>query len=60
MQFFCVQMHLKFVLLIHKVISGLISTIEKEEVILEKSLAAEEKLNIFLDQVFDNLQLEPK
>jgi len=34
-------------------------TSEKEEVILEKSLAAEEKLNIFLDQVFDNFQLEP-
>ena len=34
-------------------------TIEKEEVILEKSLIAEEKLNTFLDQVFDNLQLEP-
>jgi len=34
-------------------------TVEKEEVILEKSLIAEEKLNIFLDQVFDNLQLEP-
>ena len=34
-------------------------TIEKEEVILEKSLIAEEKLNIFLDQVFDDLQLEP-
>ena len=33
-------------------------TVEKEEVILEKSLVAEEKLNIFLDQVFDNLQLE--
>ena len=32
-------------------------TTEKEEVILEKSLVAEEKLNIFLDQVFDNLQL---
>ena len=31
---------------------------EKEEVILEKSLVAEAKLNIFLDQVFDNLQLE--
>ena len=31
---------------------------EKEEVILEKSLIAEEKLNTFLDQVFDNLQLE--
>ena len=34
-------------------------TTEKEEIILEKSLIAEEKLNIFLDQVFDNLHLEP-
>ena len=34
-------------------------TSEKEEVILEKSLVAEEKLNIFLDQVLDNAQLEP-
>ena len=34
-------------------------TSEKEEIILEKSLVAEEKLNIFLDQVFDNFQLEP-
>ena len=34
-------------------------TIEKEEIILEKSLVAEEKLNIFLDQVFDHFQLEP-
>ena len=34
-------------------------TSEKEEIILEKSLIAEEKLNTFLDQVFDNLQLEP-
>ena len=33
-------------------------TTEKEEVILEKSLIAEEKLNMFLDQVFYNLQLE--
>jgi phospholipase/carboxylesterase len=33
---------------------------EKEEIILEKSLEAEEKLTIFLDQVFNNLQLEPK
>ena len=32
---------------------------EKEEIIFEKSLAAEEKLNIFLDQIFDNFQLEP-
>ena len=29
---------------------------EKEDVILEKSLLAEKKLNIFLDQIFDNLQ----
>ena len=34
-------------------------TSEKEEVILEKSLMAEEKLNTFLDQVFDNFQLDP-
>ena len=34
-------------------------TVEKEEVILEKSLVAEEKLNTFLDQVFDSFQLEP-
>ena len=34
-------------------------TSEKEEVILEKSLMAEEKLNTFLDQVFDNFELEP-
>ena len=34
-------------------------TSEKEEIILEKSLIAEKKLNTFLDQVFDNLQLEP-
>ena len=33
-------------------------TSEKEEIILEKSLIAEEKLNIFLDQVSDDLQLE--
>ena len=32
---------------------------DKEEVILEKSLVAEAKLNIFLDQVLDNFQLEP-
>ena len=35
-------------------------TSEKEEVIFEKSLVAEEKLSKFLDQVFNNLQLEPK
>ena len=33
---------------------------EKEEIILEKSLEAEEKLNLFLDQVLKNFQLEPK
>jgi len=33
---------------------------EKEEVILEKSLEAEKKLNIFLDQVLDNYHLQPK
>jgi len=32
---------------------------DKEEVILEKSLLAEEKLSKFLDQVLDNYQLEP-
>ena len=32
---------------------------EKEEIILEKSLLAEEKLSLFLDQVFNNHQLEP-
>ena len=31
---------------------------DKEEVILEKSLVAEEKLDTFLDQVLDNFQLE--
>ena len=31
---------------------------EKEETMFEKSLAAEEKLNTFLDQVINNLQLE--
>ena len=34
-------------------------TSEKEEIIFEKSLIAEEKLSKFLDQVFDNYQLEP-
>ena len=33
---------------------------EKEELILEKSLIAEEKLSIFLDQVSENFQLELK
>jgi len=32
---------------------------DKEELILEKSLEAEAKLNTFLDQVLDNFQLEP-
>jgi len=31
---------------------------DKEEVILEKSLVAEAKLNTFLDQILDNFQLE--
>tara|TARA_B100001123_G_C15201099_1_gene983384 strand:+ start:407 stop:1063 length:657 start_codon:yes stop_codon:yes gene_type:complete len=34
-------------------------TSEREEIILDKSLVAEEKLNIFLDQVFNNFQLDP-
>ena len=34
-------------------------TSEKEEIILEKSLIAEEKLNTFLNQVFDNFQIKP-
>ena len=33
-------------------------TSDKEEMILEKSLVAEAKLNIFLDQVLDNFQLD--
>jgi phospholipase/carboxylesterase len=33
---------------------------EKEEIILEKSLIAEEKLSKFLDQTFDKFQLEHK
>ena len=32
---------------------------DKEEIILEKSLIAEEKLNIFLDEALDNFQLIP-
>ena len=34
-------------------------TSEKEEIILEKSLIAEAKLNTFLDQVIENFQLAP-
>jgi len=34
-------------------------TSENQEVILEKSLIAEEKINTFLDQVFNSLELEP-
>ena len=34
--------------------------LEKEEAILEKSLVAEKKLTLFLDQVLDNFQLKPK
>ena len=32
---------------------------DKEELILEKSLIVEEKLNIFIDQILNNFQLEP-
>ena len=32
---------------------------DKEELILEKSLIVEEKLNTFIDQILDNFQLEP-
>ena len=35
-------------------------SIEKEDVILEKSLVAEKKLILFLDQVLNHTQLEPK
>ena len=35
------------------------STSDKEEIMLGKSLLAEEKINTFLNQVFDNFQLEP-
>ena len=34
-------------------------TSDKEEVLLEKSLIAEQKLNTFVDQVLDNFQLTP-
>ena len=32
---------------------------EKEEIILEKSLKSEKTFNTFIDQIFDNLHLEP-
>ena len=32
---------------------------DKEELILEKSLIVEEKLNTFIDQILNNFQLEP-
>ena len=35
-------------------------TSEKEEIILEKSLVAEEKVNNFLDQILNNFQIESK
>ena len=35
------------------------SEVDKEEVILEKSLVAEKKLSEFLDQVLDNFQINP-
>ena len=34
-------------------------TSEKEDILLKKSLPAEEKLSDFLDQIFDNFNLEP-
>ena len=34
-------------------------TLEKKEIIFEKSLVAEEKISTFLDQILDNFQLEP-
>ena len=34
-------------------------TSEKEEIILEKSLAAEEKIQKFIDQILDDFQLKP-
>ena len=34
-------------------------SLDKEELILEKSLVAEEKLNTFIDQILNNFQLEP-
>lgn len=34
--------------------------VENDEMILEKSLIAEKKLNVFLDQVLDNFQLDTK
>ena len=36
------------------------TAVENDETILKKSLLAEKKLNIFLDQVLDNFQLETK
>jgi|TARA_B100001964_G_scaffold196492_1_gene221077 phospholipase/carboxylesterase len=35
-------------------------TTENDEIILEKSLVAEKKLNVFLDQILDNFQLGAK
>ena len=35
-------------------------TSENEEIILEKSLIAEDKLNLFLDEALNNFNLEPK
>ncbi len=34
-------------------------TSEDEDILLEKSLAAEKKLSIFLDQIFDNFNIDP-
>tara|TARA_B100000029_G_C17286141_1_gene855272 strand:- start:37 stop:693 length:657 start_codon:yes stop_codon:yes gene_type:complete len=35
-------------------------SVEKEEIILEKTLLAEKKLTLFIDQILDNFGLEPK
>ena len=57
MLFFYVPMHLKFVQCNPKGYQWFDLTTEKEEVVLEKSLIAEKKLNKFLDQVFANLKI---
>ena len=45
-------MHLKFVQLIHKAIQWFDLINENEEIILEKSLIAEEKLSIIFRSIF--------
>ena len=51
-------MVLKFALLTPKDYQWFDLATDKEEIILEKSLEAEKKLNTFLDQIFNNFQLE--